>query len=169
MNQGIFSENDIEKDIIRPMCEADVDRMAVLEKLCFRTPWSRASIAGELKNKAAHYLVCERAGEVIGYAGMWVIMDEAHITNVAVDPLHRREGLGRRIMLCMMRAAALFGAERMTLEVRENNIPAQTLYLGLGFTKAGERKGYYFDTGEAAHIMWNNDIALTLKNHGVII
>lgn len=149
--------------VIRPMQAEDIDRVAELERLCFRTPWSRESLAGELKNKVAHYLVCQRDGIVIAYAGMWVMFDEAHITNVAVDPEHRREGLGRRIMLCMMRSALLFGAGNMTLEVRETNLAAQALYFGLDFEKAGVRKGYYYDTGEAAWILWNHDVALTLE------
>ena len=80
----------------RPMQKADVERVAELERICFRTPWSRAALAGELKNEVAHYLVGECGGRVIAYAGMWVMFDEAHITNVAVDPAFRRRGLGRR-------------------------------------------------------------------------
>ena len=151
------------RDIVRPMREGDVDRIAELEKICFRTPWSRNAIADELKNKVAHYLICERDGFLIAYAGMWLIFDEAHITNVAVAPEYRGQGLGKRIMLCMMRSAALHRATNMTLEVREHNLVAQSLYSSLDFDKAGERKGYYFDTGESAYIMWNKNIGLTLK------
>lgn len=158
-----------EREIVRPMRADDVDRIAELEKLCFRTPWTRNAIAGELKNDAAHYLVCERAGQVIAYAGMWVILDEAHITNVAVDPACRRLGLGRRMMLCMMQTARLYGAMQMTLEVRAQNHAAQALYNALDFEMAGVRRGYYYDTGEDAHILWNRDIALTLqKQHANI-
>ncbi len=95
---------------------------------------------------------------------MWVLFDEAHITNVAVDPAFRRRGLGRRLMLCMMRTARLFGAAMMTLEVRETNLGAQALYAGLGFLREGRRKGYYTDTGEDAFLLWNHDIALTLAH-----
>lgn len=151
------------RDVVRPMREADVDRIAELEKICFRTPWSRSAIADELRNRAAHYLVCERDALVIAYAGMWVILDEAHITNVAVAPEYRGQGLGKRMMLCMMRSAVLYGATDMTLEVREHNLVAQSLYRSLDFDKAGERKGYYFDTGESAYIMWNRNIGLTLQ------
>ncbi|HOF99494.1 MAG: ribosomal-protein-alanine N-acetyltransferase [Firmicutes bacterium ADurb.Bin248] len=151
------------RDLIRPMRPGDVERIAELEKLCFRTPWSRNAIAGELKNAAAHYLVCEREGTVVAYAGMWVVFDEAHITNVAVAPDCRGCGLGRRMMLCAMRAARLYGAEQMTLEVRETNLAAQSLYASLDFEAAGVRKGYYSDTGESAFILWNRDIARTLE------
>jgi len=75
--------------LFRPMQKADVERVAELERICFRTPWSRAALAGELKNDVAHYLVGECDGRVIAYAGMWVLFDEAHITNVAVDPAFR--------------------------------------------------------------------------------
>lgn len=147
----------------------DLDRVEELEKICFRTPWSRAALASELKNSVAHYLVCECCGTVVAYAGMWVLYDEAHITNVAVAPEERGRGLGRRMMLCMMRAALLFKATSMTLEVREHNYVAQSLYTSLDFEKAGERKGYYYDTGESAYIMWNRDIALTLGRQSVSI
>lgn len=157
------------RDIIRPMREYDVDRIAELERICFRTPWSRKAIADELTNGSAHYLVCERERLVIAYAGMWVILDEAHITNVAVAPEFRRDGLGRRMMLCMMRQALLYGAAQMTLEVREHNLAAQSLYDSLDFEKAGERKGYYYDTGESAYIMWNRDVALTVQKQDASI
>lgn len=156
-------------DIVRPMQAMDIDRVYELEKTCFRTPWSRDSLAGELKNKIAHYLVLERDGRMVAYAGMWVIYEEAHITNVAVDPAFRRQGIAKRVMLCMMRTARLFDATEMTLEVRENNFGAQALYARLDFEKAGVRKGYYTDTGEAAYIMWNRDIGLTLEKSNVTI
>ena len=144
-------------DIVRPMQAMDIDRVYELEKTCFRTPWSRDSLAGELKNKIAHYLVLERDGRVVAYAG------------VAVDPAFRRQGIAKRVMLCMMRTARLFDATEMTLEVRENNFGAQALYSQLDFEKAGVRKGYYTDTGEAAYIMWNRDIGLTLEKSNVTI
>ena len=111
----------------------------------------------------------ERDGRVVAYAGMWIIYEEAHITNVAVDPAFRRQGIAKRVMLCMMRTAWLFDATEMTLEVRENNFGAQALYAQLDFEKAGVRKGYYTDTGEAAYIMWNRDIGLTLEKSNVTI
>lgn len=151
--------------IFRPMQKGDLDRVAELERICFRSPWSKNALAGELKNSIAHYLVGECEGKVIAYAGMWVLFDEAHVTNVAVDPDYRRAGIGRRLMLCMMRSARLYGASLMTLEVREGNHEAQALYAGLDFVNEGRRKGYYTDTGEDAFILWNHDIALTLSKH----
>ena len=147
----------------RPMQKADLDRVAELEKLCFRTPWSYNALAGELKNSVARYRVAEQNGVVIGYAGMWVIYDEAHITNVAIAPDARGHGYGRALMLEMMQLALSLGAAMMTLEVRESNLTAQSLYYSLGFEKAGVRKKYYSDTGESAYILWLKDIKSQLS------
>jgi len=130
-------------------------------------PWSENALRSELKNRLAHYRVIGEGGDIRAYAGMWVVAPEAYITNVAVNPAHRRQGYGRRIMLEMMRAAKALGALCMTLEVREGNHAAQALYAGLDFVKAGVRRGYYRDNGEDALILWNDDIAATLdKNDG---
>ncbi|HWS30097.1 MAG TPA: ribosomal protein S18-alanine N-acetyltransferase [Clostridia bacterium] len=142
----------------RPMQKADLNRVAELEKICFRSPWSYNALAGELKNDVAHYRVAEKSGVVIGYAGMWLICNEAHITNVAIAPVERGKGFGRALMLTMMRLAVSLGADDMTLEVRESNLPAQSLYYKLGFEKAGVRKKYYSDTGESAYILWLKNI-----------
>lgn len=146
----------------RPMQKGDVPRIAELERLCFRSPWSAKALAGELKNPAARYRVGLVGSSIEAYAGMWILYDEAHITNVAVSPDFRRQGFGRAIMLEMLQTALLYGASQMTLEVRESNLAAQGLYEGLGFENAGRRKRYYADTGEDAFIMWNRDIAKTL-------
>lgn len=150
-------------EYIRDMARGDIERIAELEKICFRSPWSENSLRVELKNKIAHYRVIESDGQVIAYAGMWVLFEEAHITNVAVEPKSRGKGLGRAIMLDMMKTAVSHKACSMTLEVRESNILAQTLYFSLGFKNAGRRKKYYSDTGEDAFILWNDDIGATLK------
>jgi len=148
----------MEQIFFRPMQKVDLSRVAELEKICFRSPWSYNALAGELKNDAAHYRVAEKSGIVIGYAGMWLILDEAHITNVAISPEERGFGYGRALMLTMMRLAVSLGAVDMTLEVRETNLAAQSLYYALGFEKAGIRKKYYSDTGESAYILWLKNI-----------
>lgn len=145
----------------RPLQKEDVARVAELERLCFRSPWSERALAGELKNPAARYRVGLVEGRIEAYAGMWILYEEAHITNVAVSPDFRRRGLGRAIMLEMLQAALFYGASQMTLEVRESNLAAQALYDGLDFENAGHRKRYYADTNEDALIMWNRDIAKT--------
>lgn len=149
--------------IIRGMKKHDLYRVAELERLCFSMPWSEKALAGELKNKVALYLVLEYSGEITAYAGMWLILDEAHVTNVAVDPKVRRQGFGLLLMLELMRRARSRGAMRMTLEVREKNYGAQSFYDTLDFVKAGIRRGYYSDTGEDAFILWNDSLDATLE------
>lgn len=151
--------------IIRPMQSCDIDGVFALENACFRSPWSKESLAGELKNKVAHYLVMQYEDELIGYAGMWVMYNEAHITNIGISPAHRSKGLGKRLMLAIMEYALTFSANEMTLEVRESNTVAQNLYFSLAFECAGIRKHYYSDTDEAAMILWNHDIEKTVKEH----
>ena len=151
--------------VLRSMRAEDVARVAELEKQCFRTPWSYNSLLGELSNAVAHYIVADDGGVVCGYAGMWVMFDEAHMTNIAVEAEHRRYGIARRMIIRLMQIALANGAERMTLEVRENNHNAQRLYSSLGFAFAGIRKHYYTDTGENALILWNDCIIETYEKH----
>ena len=149
-------------EVFRPMERADVNRVHEIECTCFRSPWSKLALAGELRNDVAHYLVMEADGVICGYGGMWLLFEEAHVTNVAIMPDYRGQGRGKRLMLAMMRHAVKRGAEKMTLEVRESNTVAQKLYAGLGFEQNGFRPGYYSDTGEGAQLLWNNDIQQTL-------
>lgn len=141
--------------IIERMQEKDLDQVLEIERLSFPTPWSRHSFISELRdNEFAHYFVCRVDGRVAGYAGMWVILDEAHITNVAVHPDYRGKGLGHLLLAELMRQSLLRGADRITLEVRKSNLAAQRIYEHMGFRATGIRKGYYTDTGEDAVIMW---------------
>jgi len=145
-----------------------LDQVAAIEALSFATPWSRESFQYELtRNDFASYLVALDGEKVLGYAGMWLILDEAHVTNVAVHPDCRGRGLGRVLMLELMRRAALAGAGRMTLEVRKSNHVARRLYEHLGFKERGCRRGYYTDTNEDALIMWKEGL-LSGKDGAVI-
>ena len=139
--------------IIRRMTDADVDGVAAVEAATFPTPWSRDAFASEMKNVAARYLVAEQDGRVIGYAGAWVILDESHITNIAVLSDFRGQGIGRRLTQGLMQYLSNLGAVYATLEVRKSNEVAQNLYKSLGFIKLGVRKRYYEDNGEDALIM----------------
>jgi ribosomal-protein-alanine N-acetyltransferase len=142
------------------MLLGDVDQVLEIEKLCFPTPWSRRAFVSELtENVYAHYIVARRDGAIRGYAGMWVILDEAHVTNIAVHPDERRRGLGWILLHELMGRALALGATRMTLEVRKSNVAAQELYTRAGFNARGLRKGYYTDTREDAIIMWKEDLA----------
>lgn len=153
---------------VRPMTKDDIDAVYRIETLSFRSPWSRHSLAGELKNRVAHYVVMERDGEVIGYCGMWVLFEEAHITNIAIHPDYRGQGSGKELLLAAMEHAASFGAEMMTLEVRETNLVAQNMYAKFDFLQQGFRKKYYSDTGEGALLLWNRNILETIENNACL-
>ena len=135
------------------MTEADVDGMHAIEEATFATPWSRKSIEAELTNGCARYLVARAEGEVVGYAGMWLVIDEAHITNVAVRADMRGQGLGRQLMGRLIQLAADSGMIWMTLEVRRSNKAAQNLYRSFGFIDVGYRKRYSEDNQEDALLM----------------
>ena len=139
--------------IIRRMTMADVDGVAAVEAATFPTPWSRDAFESEMKNVAARYLVAEKNGNVIGYAGAWIILDESHITNIAVLKDERGQGIGRQLTHGLMQYLSNLGAAYATLEVRKSNEVAQNLYKSLGFIKLGVRKRYYEDNGEDALIM----------------
>lgn len=151
--------------LLRQMREEDVKAVSEIEKICFRTPWSYNSLLGELSNDVAYYVVAVDNGEVVGYAGAWIMFDEEHMTNIAVAPDHRKQGIARNMILHLMKVGMSRGAERMTLEVRENNHNAQRLYAALGFAYAGMRKHYYTDTGENALILWNDCIIDTYERN----
>lgn len=136
-----------------------LDEVLAIEQASFPTPWSRYAFTYELQeNEFAHYIVALVQGRVVGYAGMWIVLDEAHVTNVAVHPEFRRRRIGRRLMQELMRRAALLGARRMTLEVRTSNRAARRLYAALGFVERGRRRGYYTDTNEDAVVMWKDSL-----------
>ncbi|MGI6168838.1 MAG: ribosomal protein S18-alanine N-acetyltransferase [Christensenellales bacterium] len=139
----------------RYMCEADIPAVWELERRCFTLPWSRKAIGDDLKNPFTRYVVAADRGTIVGYGGMWIIVDEAHITNIAVDEVYRRGGIGTGILLRLAKAALAKRVFSMTLEVRVSNGAAIALYSGLGFEKYGIRKGYYGDNQEDAIIMWN--------------
>jgi len=132
----------------------DLDEVIEVERQCFTTPWSRYSFICELKdNQFSHYIVAKDMDKIVGYAGMWVIIDEAHVTNVGVLPEYRGEGVGEFLMRSLIAAAKERGANMMTLEVRKSNYVAQNLYSKLGFEPIGIRRGYYMDDREDAVIM----------------
>ena len=128
--------------IIRHMTKDDVDAVYKVEENCFTDPWSKDSIRKELKNDLARYLVAEIDNQIVGYVGVWFVVDEGHITNVAVHSDYRE--------LCKENNLVA-----MTLEVRTSNTVAQNLYRKYGFKMAGIRKEYYSDNKEDAIIMWN--------------
>lgn len=143
--------------MIRPMTIDDLDEIIRLENSCFATPWSKEAFEKEIvSNQLANYLVIIHDGEIAGYCGVWYIIDEGHITNIAISPKQRRKGLGKLLVEEMIRKASLHGIEHMTLEVRKSNQPAIGLYETIGFEVAGVRPKYYTDNQEDALIMWMN-------------
>ena len=154
--------------LVRPMTKRDITRVHEIEVQSFRTPWSKLSLLGELHNDLAHYYVAEDEGRVIGYGGMWLLFDEAHITNIAIVPESRGRHFGRYLLYGMMKAAHERGADRMTLEVRETNTQAQNLYYSFDFTKQGYRRRYYDDTGEGALLLWNEDLGATVEKNACL-
>ncbi len=154
--------------LVRPMTKRDISRVYEIEVQSFRSPWSKLSLLGELHNDLAHYYVAVEEDRVVGYGGMWLIFDEAHITNIAIAPENRGRHLGRYLLCGMMTAAHEQGAEKMTLEVRETNRVAQNLYYSFGFEKQGYRKRYYEDTGEGAYLLWNQDLGAALEKNACL-
>ncbi|HEV2474791.1 MAG TPA: ribosomal protein S18-alanine N-acetyltransferase [Chthonomonadales bacterium] len=143
---------------IEPMRRGDLEAVTRIDRLCFPVPWSPSSYVTELANRTARYLVARIAGQLVGYAGAWVIMDEAHITTLAVDPQYQRRKVGERLLIALLEEAALQKASRATLEVRESNAAAQNLYRRYGFRSVAVRRSYYTDNGENALVMWSEGI-----------
>ncbi len=144
--------------VMREMVPGDIKQVMRVELACFSDPWSENALMTEAMNPSAYYEVCCLGDEVIGFAGMWIIMDECHITNIGVLPEHRRKGYGERLLIAILKEAIMRGANRATLECRRSNFPAQQLYTKYDFGTVALRRGYYRDNNEDAVIMWVNDI-----------
>ena len=130
---------------IVPMNADHLDELEKLEKICFSRPWSRKMLAEELENQCAAFLVAQDGdtGRVVGYAGLLVVADEGYITNVAVFPEYRRQGVAAKLISVFENFARGNKLAFLTLEVRPSNTGAIALYEGLGFREAGRRKNYY--------------------------
>lgn len=132
------------------MTVGDVDAVHEIEATCFKTPWSKDSFLREVtENACARYMVVREDGRAIAYAGVWFILDEGHITNIAVRPDRQGMGYGEMVTRGMIQLAADSGMNWMTLEVRRSNKTAQNLYHKLGFIDVGYRKRYYENTEDA--------------------
>ena len=139
---------------IVPMNADHLDEIAELEQICFSTPWSRNMLAEELDNACSAFLVAlDDADHVVGYAGLQVILDEGYITNVAVRPECRRQGVAGQLLAVFLNFAQGNRLAFLTLEVRASNYGAIALYGGLGFRSVGRRKNYYEHPKEDAIIM----------------
>lgn len=145
--------------MIECMSLVDLEQVVEIEQASFPTPWTRQSFLHELlENERAIYLVYKNVDRVWGYIGMWVILDEGHITTLAVHPAFRQQGVGNSLILKLEDAARGRGVRHLTLEVRKSNTAAQDLYKKLGFVSMGVRRQYYLDNFEDAIIMWKGPI-----------
>lgn len=142
------------------MTVADLPEVQAIEKASFTTPWPPQAYRSEIEtNRLASYLVVRCGGRVIGYAGVWLMVDEAHITTFAVHPRWRRRGVGEHLLLALLDVAIARGASEATLEVRLSNLPARRLYEKYGFRPVGLRPRYYTDDNEDALIMTTEPLA----------
>lgn len=136
------------------MKESDIEEVLEIENSCFSTPWSKDAFKMEIKNKFANYVVAKVNGKTVGYGGIWLIIDEGHITNIAVKKEFRSMKVGSHILEALANLCKERNVTSMTLEVRKSNISAQKLYEKYGFKEVGLRKAYYSDNNEDAIIMW---------------
>lgn len=140
---------------VRPMATPDIAAVVQIERACFSTVWPSDAFYNELStNKLAHYFVGTIDARIVAYGGIWVILEDSHVTTLAVDPGYRGRRFGEELLLRLIDEAIERGAAWMTLEVRESNTVAQRLYRKYGFTTVTMRTGYYSDDNESALIMW---------------
>ena len=146
--------------VIDPMRLEDVPAVHEIERLSFSTPWPAYAFEQELKgNRLARYVVARAGDRIVAFAGVWLMVDEAHVTTFSVHPEWRRQGIGRQLLLKLMDVSVAIGARRMTLEVRVSNVAAQALYRTFGFEVAGRRERYYTDDGEDALVMTTPELS----------
>jgi ribosomal-protein-alanine N-acetyltransferase len=144
---------------IEPMIDADVKEVLRIEQQSFSTQWPGNAFYQELHdNKLAHYFVGKMDDRIVAYGGIWVILEDSHITTIAVHPRYRGRKYGEVMLLRLLDEAITRGASWMTLEVRESNAVAQNLYRKYGFTTVSTRQGYYSDNNENALVMWAGNL-----------
>ncbi len=132
----------------------DLDEVLEIERASFSMPWSRGAFLYEMQqNRVARCWVMREPGRVVGYLCLWEVADEFHITNIAVHPSFRRQGIGRALLQGVLEDARQRKLRLVVLEVRPSNTEARTLYETFGFRVIGRRRGYYYDTGEDALVM----------------
>lgn len=148
-----------ERLAIAPMKIADIGEVMRIEREAFVTQWPSDAFYNEINgNKLARYFVGRYNGEVVAYGGIWVILEDSHITTIAVDRHYRGMHFGETMLLRIIDEAMACGSSWMTLEVRESNVVAQRLYRKYGFTTVTARKGYYSDNNESALVMWAGNL-----------
>ncbi len=139
----------------REMNFSDIKQVMEIETEVYESPWNRVSFVNELRhNKYASYFVYEKDEEIVAYGGIWNILDEAHITNIAVKKSYQKKGIGEKMLSYLEEKAFEKGATGITLEVRASNKAAKALYEKCGYNSWGVRPKYYTDNNEDAIIMW---------------
>ncbi|MUV38517.1 [Ribosomal protein S18]-alanine N-acetyltransferase [Lentibacillus sp. JNUCC-1] len=142
---------------IRQMIRSDLSSIMAIDQKVYTSPWTEKVYEQEINhNPHAYYAVVEIDNVVAGYAGAWIVMEDAQITNIVVDPDYRGRKLGKSLFKHMLQVAMLHGAERLSLEVRASNQVAQNMYRQFGLVPGGIRKNYYQDNHEDAVVMWVN-------------
>lgn len=151
-----MDKTSVKSDIrIRTMELADIDEVMEVDRASFPSPWPKHIFCQEIKeNDFAYYYVMERDGRIIGYLGMWMILGDAQVTNIALLPEVRGQGLGEKLFGHGVKLAIANEMKRLSLEVRVSNIAAQKLYRKFGLVPGGIRKNYYTDNHEDAIVMW---------------
>lgn len=139
---------------IDDMRKEDLEQVSTMEAACFSMPWSKKSFEENLNRSDAVYVVARDGDKVLGYCGAYVILNEADINQVAVDPLHRKKGVGGKMLAALLEKLRKAGADAVTLEVRKSNEAAIALYESMGFVTEGIRKNFYEKPVEDALIMW---------------
>ena len=146
--------------VVEPMRLDDLPAIQTIEQASFTAPWPANAYRSEIEsNRLANYLVARAGDAIVAYGGMWLMVDEAHITTFAVDPAWRRQRIGERLLLAFLDLAVDRGAHEATLEVRLSNLPARRLYEKYGFRPVGLRPRYYSDDNEDALIMTTEPLA----------
>lgn len=145
---------------IKPMTKEDIDGIIQIEQASYgEHHWSKDSFYSELNNQLARYFCAfDKSDKLLGYVGSWLVLDEAHITNISVAPENRRKNVGEALLTAVIDACYKEMVKYLTLEVRVSNIPAISLYEKYNFKSLGTRKGYYQNNNEDALIMWTENI-----------
>jgi len=140
--------------VLAPLTVADLEEVALIENVSFTAPWPTSAYVTELTtNRLARYVGARIDGALVGFGGIWLMVDEAHITTMAVLPAIRRNGVATALLLELLQEARRGGARVATLDVRVSNLDAQRLYLAFGFVEVGRRIRYYVDNDEDALVM----------------
>lgn len=141
-----------------PLNEQHIPKILDIESRTNGAPWSERAFRNELTHSDRIFLVALVGGEIVGYGGVWLVIDEAHVTTLAIAEEHRKQGIGKKLMIELLEKSKEADMVCSTLEVRASNEAALKLYEALGYKQIAKRKGYYPDNKEDAVVMWLYDL-----------